>query len=128
MDADGLCSHALDTEFIAFPDGFFVEIVEDFHVIRDETQGLEDYVFQVFGSMQFFDSIANVRFEPRLLRGAGATLEDEFKALVPDGFANKFGSFLELRDVTRVVGHRHRDAVGAEKNRGVLAGIFGELC
>lgn len=99
MDSDGLCSHALDAEFVALPDGFFIEIVEDFHVIRDKSEGLKDDLFQVFGSMQFFDAITYIGFEPGLLRWAGAALEDEFKTIVTDCVADEFGGFLELSHV-----------------------------
>ena len=42
MDADRGCSHELDAEFLGLSSRFFIQIVEDFHVIGDKADRLND--------------------------------------------------------------------------------------
>ena len=121
MEADGGSSDELDAEFFRLGGSFFVQIVEDFHVIGDKADGLDDHALYVGLRVKLFDAVANIGLEPGLLRRSGTALIDQFPIPVTDGLADQSGGFSELQFVARIVGHRLGDAVCREQDRGCSA-------
>ena len=115
MDADRRSTHELDPEFFGFVGSFLIKIVEDFHVIGDESDGLDDHTLYSRVRMELFDTVAHIGFEPRLMRWAGPTLIDDFPTLMAYSFADQSGRFTQLQFIARVIRHRFRDAVGREQ-------------
>ena len=73
-------SDHVDAQLVAQPRDFHVEVIDDFHVLRQETDRHDDDVSDALG-WQLADAIADVRFEPRLRWRTAAALEGQ----VPSG-------------------------------------------
>lgn len=78
MNSNGRCSNEMDSQFLAFCSSLFIEVVQNLHVITDETQGLNDEMFWLRFMRQLFDPVAHVRFQPWLLRRSRPTLKRQF--------------------------------------------------
>ena len=127
VDPDRRCSKKRDSELFGFRGSFLVQVVEDLHVVGDKADGLDDHMGDLRIVVESFDSIADIGFEPGLLRWSGSALVDDFPVGVTDRFADESGGFSQLQFVARVVCHRFRDAVGREEHRGRGAMFGGDL-
>ena len=67
MDANRRSPNKLNPLFFAKFRSLVIQVVEDLHMIGDESQWLYDNVLQSLLGVELFDSIADVRFQPRLL-------------------------------------------------------------
>ena len=67
VQANGRGSHELDPLFLAHIRCFMIEVKEDLHVIRNETQWLDNHVLDALFGVQLHYSIAYIRFKPGLL-------------------------------------------------------------
>lgn len=76
MAADGTGAGHRDAKFVAEVAGFVIEVVQHFHMIRQETDR-RDHGRLAAVSVQRAECIADVRFEPRILRTAAAALIHE---------------------------------------------------
>ena len=127
VDPDRRGAKERDSELFGFRGSFLVQVVEDFHVVGDKADGLDDHMGDLRFVVEGFDSIADIRFEPGLLRWSGSALVDDFPVGVPDRFADESCRFSQLQFVARVVCHRFRDAVCREEHRGRGAIFGGDL-
>jgi hypothetical protein len=78
VDPDRWGAKECDTELFGFRGSFFVQVVEDFHVVGDKSDGLDDHMGDLGFVMEGFDAIADIRLEPWLLRWSGSALVDDF--------------------------------------------------
>ena len=127
VDPDRRGSKKRDSELFGFRGSFLVQVVEDLHVVGDKADGLDDHMGDLRIVVESFDSIADIGFEPGLLRWSGSALVDDFPVGVTDRFADESGGFSQLQFVARVVCHRFRDAVGREEHWGRGAMFGGDL-
>ena len=76
MIGHNVCSDHVDAQLVAQPGDFHVQVVNDFHILRQETDRHDDDVLDALGR-QLADAIADVRFKPRLRWRAATALEDD---------------------------------------------------
>lgn len=116
---DGLRSDHGHPESIGSCAGFFIEIEQDFHVIRKEADGHDDD-FVDTRVFQFDEMVVDIGFEPGVLGTTTAALVDQAPVVRIDAarLGDEATGFGELFDVIGCVGHRLRDAVGREGDVG----------
>ena len=86
-------SDHVDAQLVAESCDLHVEVVDDFQVLRQETDRRDDDVLDALGS-QVADAIVDVGFEPRLRRRPAAALENQ----VPrDGLARPLALWERVR-------------------------------
>ena len=67
----------VDAKPLAKFSGFRVEVVDDFQVVGDEAEWHDHHIFERRFLVARFDEIADIGFQPWLLRRAAAALIDE---------------------------------------------------
>ena len=102
MIAWGAGANHLNRMFVAKSSGFIVKVVENFHVIRQESDGRNQYLIDA-ARLCLPQMIQNVGFQPRILRATAATLIDQFPAGLRDlkSLSHKAARFTKLLFVVR---------------------------
>ena len=113
--ADGRHSFEPHPEAPAEVSRLCVEVVEDLHVVRDETDRHHHHPIPA-GGVEDTDPVADVGFEPRLAGSATPALVDEFPIAHAGLGCHHPTRFPQLGDIPARISHRDRDAVGREQH------------
>lgn len=112
-------------EFRSQDAGLFVEVVHDFHVVRDEADGAEKNTVCTLG-MQVAEMVKDVRLQPGLAGRAGAGLIDEIVITDASAFGHQTRGLRELGDIFGAVRHPLGNGVRGE-NEARRGGGHGRL-
>ena len=94
--------------------GFDIQIEQHFHVIGNEPDGHNHHLVRQILLFDMAQVIADVRFQPRLIRRPAAALVHQDPFIDTDGFADQSAGFLQLRFVFGAGCHGDGDAVRRE--------------
>src|SRR5262245_31059314 len=110
VSANGGGTDHIQAELLSSQAGFFVQIVQHFHVIRDEADRNDDDVLGAARGRNLCEGSSDIRLQPRLARGATSALIDDAPVASANAGNNEPGSFAKLRFVLASGGHTLRDA------------------
>jgi hypothetical protein len=120
MRSHGGRSHEVETKPAGRLTGFHVEVVDDLHVIGDESDRYDDHVVGPKAA-QLAEVLADVGAEPGHVRRPAPALVDDAVLRDPDSLGDQAGRLCKLRLVPRTAGHRNRDRMGGERQMRALA-------
>ena len=110
-------SDHVQTDLLANNASFFIKVVKHFHVIRQESDRVNHDVLAP-PVPQLPEMIEDIWLEPGITGSPAPALVDKGQAIRRkiDFFGDQSTRFGELMLVLTVPGHRHRDAMGGERD------------
>ena len=92
------CTDQFDPQVFGDLFRFDVQIIENFDVVADETDGRDDDFFAAFGG-EPFDGVGDFWFQPRIARPPATALIGERPVLMVELCCNQLRAGLQLLDV-----------------------------
>src|SRR5262249_42241136 len=126
MTSNGASAHKVKTRFLSSFCCFSVEVVNDFHMITNESDGNNNQIFAATVRDTMY-IINDIRFQPRLCGWSRTTLVRHVVICNPTRLGYQSSSFMQLLCILAIFSHRYWNAMSCVDNLAFFTLTSGNL-